>query len=148
MKDPEKLTNRHKQILRFILFIELFDLQYPTFYKEVSGKFKQRLNNFTANLQQVRSLFHSNASPEVAEYLDGTKVIAWEVLDELDKAPDKAMFLMICQCYNQGLIRVDGENMPVNKKTFPELLKAKAEIEAGLNGEADRMEENKDTLAA
>jgi hypothetical protein len=123
----EKLTNRHKQILRFVLFIKLFDLQYPTFYKEVAGKFKQRLNNFTNHLHQVRTIFENNANPEVAEYLDNTSAIAWEVLDELDKAPDKAMFLTICKCYNEGLIRIEDEQVPVNSKQFQDYLKVKGE---------------------
>lgn len=112
MKD-ETLTTRHKQILRFVLFIKLFDLQYPTFYKEVAGKFKQRLNNFTANLHQVRAIFENKANPEVAEYLDSTSAIAWEVLDELDKATDKTLFLAVCQAFNRGGIREEGEAEPI-----------------------------------
>ena len=107
MKDQETLTNRHKQILRFVLFIKLFDLQYPTFYKEVAGKFKQRLNNFTANLHQVRAIFDNNANPEVAEYLDTTSAIAWELLDELDKAKDKPMLLALAKAYNAGEIAIN-----------------------------------------
>lgn len=106
MKNQEILTNRHKQILRFVLFIKLFDLQYPTFYKEVAGKFKQRLNNFTAHLHQVRSIFENNANPEVAEYLDNTSAIAWELLDELDKAEDKVMLLALVKSYNAGHITI------------------------------------------
>jgi hypothetical protein len=126
MNDNEKLTQRHKEILRFVLFIKLFDLQYPTFYKEVKGKFKQQVNIFSNHLHKLLAVFDNPANQEVVEYLDNTSAIAWEVLDELDKAKDKQMFLVMCQLFNQGLIVDEATALPTNETEFKDMLKAKA----------------------
>jgi hypothetical protein len=125
MKNQDQLTARHKAIQRFILMIDLFDLQYPTFNKELSGIQRSKCNILTNHLNNFRNLFQKNADERVKEYLDNTSAIAWELLDELDKAKDKAMFLTVARCYNEGLIRLEGDEAPVNETSFAELLEAK-----------------------
>lgn len=102
----EPITQRHKDIERFLLLVELFDLQYPTFYKEVKGPLKQRINNFAANLNMVRNIFHSKANDAVKNYLDNNKSLAWELIDEFDKAKDKATLLALVRAYNAGEVTI------------------------------------------
>ena len=125
MKD-EKLTKRHQDIVRFIIIARLFDFQYPTFYKDLKQEMKRRMNLFTASLNQILALLRTNLPQEYEDYLDNTAAGAWEVLEEYEKAKDKAMFLTICKCYNEGLIHMEDETTPVNEKAFTEVLKSKS----------------------
>jgi type III secretory pathway component EscR len=107
MKNQDQLTARHKAIQRFILMIDLFDLQYPTFNKELSGIQKSMCDILTNHLNKFRNMFQKNADERVKEYLDNTSAIAWELLDELDKAQDKVELLTLARAYNAGEITIN-----------------------------------------
>jgi hypothetical protein len=57
MKNQDQLTARHKAIQRFILMIDLFDLQYPTFNKELTGIQRSKCNILTNHLNNLRTCF-------------------------------------------------------------------------------------------
>lgn len=126
MKDQEQLSKRHKDIVRFIIIARLFDFQYPTFYKDLKQEMKRRMNIFTGSLNAVLNLLKTNLPPEYEEYLDNNAAGAWEVLEEYDKAEDKAMFLTMCKCFNEGMIMDQTTRKPINEKGFAEVLKPKA----------------------
>lgn len=126
MKD-EKLNQRHKDILRFILIARLFDFQAYTFCKDLKKEMKFRMNIFTGALNQILSLLKTNLPPEYEEYLDNTAADAWEVLEEFDNAKDKAMFLAVCRAYNAGGIKSETEDIPVNAPEYVDYLKARGE---------------------
>jgi len=121
----DKLTKRHKDIVRFIIIARLFDFQYPTFYKELKQEMKRRMNLFSASLNQILSLLRTNLPPEYEEYLDNTAAGAWEVLEEYEKAPDKTMFLAVCRAYNAGGIKSETEDIAVNEPEYKDYLKTK-----------------------
>ena len=123
----EQLTQRHQEILDFILLARLIDIHYPTFYKSLKREMKMRMSNFANNLNQLLSILKTNLSAEHEDYLDENAATAWEVLQEFNKAENKAMFKAVCVAYNAGGVVSQEEAMPVNDKAFPELLKTKAE---------------------
>lgn len=122
----EQLTQRHQEILDFILLGRLMDIHYPTFYKSLKREMKMRMSNFTSNLNQLLSILKTNLSAEHEEYLDENAATAWEVLQEFNKAENKEMFKAVCIAYNAGGVVSQEEAMPVNDKAFPGLLKDKA----------------------
>src|SRR5688500_2044407 len=95
----EKLNQRHKEILRFILIARLFDFQAYTFCNGLKQEMKFRMNNFTSALNQILTLLKTGLPAEYETYLDNVAADAWEVIEEFDKAEDKAMFLAICRAY-------------------------------------------------
>lgn len=98
----EQLTQRHQEILDFILLARLMEYYYPAFYKSLKREMKMRMNNFTSNLDQLLSILRTNLSAEHEEYLDENAATAWEVLQEFNKAENKAMFKAVCIAYNAG----------------------------------------------
>jgi hypothetical protein len=122
----EALTKRHKEILRFILIARLFDFQLPTFKHDLKGTFRYRINNFEANLNQIITLLKKGLPPEYEELLDNNAAGAWEVLEEFENAKDKALFLTVCKCFNQGLIQDSDNGLPINEEEFKDVLKTKS----------------------
>lgn len=121
----EQLTQRHQEILDFILLARLMDIHYPTFYKSLKREMKMRMSHFTNNLNQLISILKTNLSAEHEEYLDENAAKGWEVLQEFNKAENKDMFKAVCVAYNAGGVVSAEEALPVNDKAFPALLKTK-----------------------
>lgn len=103
MQKETQTTRNNAAIERFVLMVYLLDFQYPVFFKEVKGKFKQRVTAFSNHLKWIRNDYAKNEL--VHKELDDLSAIAWEVLDELVKAPNKLELLALMKAYNAGEVQ-------------------------------------------
>lgn len=94
---------------RFVILCEVFDYQRPTFQYSMSQAYKMRFNNLNTHLQSFRNEFLRTANEEVKEYIEEMGALAWEMIDELDKAADKKMLLALIKAYNKGLVQIKDD---------------------------------------
>ncbi len=91
---------------RFFILVELLDLQRTTFHADLSGSWKMRFNSLNTHLQGFRNDFLRKANTEAKEGYEDLGAMAWEVLDEWDKAENKSEILALMRCYNAGQVKL------------------------------------------
>lgn len=104
------MNQAQKHFHRFFILVELMDLQRTTFQADLKQAYKFRFNNLNAALQSFRKEFTRQINFLAQTQYEDLGALTWELLDEFDKASDKATFLALCRAYNAGQVKISEES--------------------------------------
>lgn len=111
-----------EDLMFFMVLCEVMEFHRTTFQADLTGQPKMDFNILNGHLQKWRLNMQTRISPESREQIDNLGAVGWEVLNELMQAKDKRQFLAVVKSFNEGLIRMEGFDVPANEVPFGDVI--------------------------